>query len=370
MPAEELLGGPNRDEDRHKQKIREALKQRLPTVITDKALITSPKGTKVTVPVTVLEDPAFRPEKQSASEGDEGPGMGEGKPGDIIGYLPSDDEAEAGGAGEDEGLTYGVEVDVDELADLIFESLHLPPIESDEKAEYTDELRPDSRQKRGVHLDKKATLVEHIKRAVLAGTDDWSNEDVRYREFIERRVPHQRAVVVFVRDASGSITEDMAYTAVAASWWIVKWLRRHYPTTEVRFILHGTEAVEATEEEFFKTVWMGGTYCSTGLVKAKEVLESYQTWSKYVIYYSDGDNFPSDRRLFRDALTALSNVDMFVFGELIDPKWVPGLTIVSIDVSAVAAGAGKWLKRPFVLMRKNITDFIQYLFGDEHIEGI
>jgi uncharacterized sporulation protein YeaH/YhbH (DUF444 family) len=315
--VDDLFTGANRDERRHKAKVKEALLKQLPNVVTNKNLITAGKKTKVVVSVPILEDLGFRAIPPPIDENTKDVGMGQTEKGKVVGHIPKDSSRSGSHkAGDKAAHEHGVEISVDELASLIFEALKLPALRSKKPQEIIKELRPESRKKRGVHLDRKATLLEHVKRAAILGSAAWSDEDLRYKEFIARDIPRHRAVVVFVRDASGSINDDMTYTALAASWWIVKWLERQYPTTEVRFIMHGVEAEEVEEREFFSQVYLGGTLCSTGFTKALEVLDGYSGWNQYVVYYSDGDNHPSDTPALIEAMEAmLARVNRLAYGE-------------------------------------------------------
>jgi uncharacterized sporulation protein YeaH/YhbH (DUF444 family) len=248
--------------------------------------------------------------------GETGVGAGPGE-GDLF-TLPG------GGSGAGSGHAeagIAVDVPIDELAEWLFEELRLPRLSPREAGEPEVEDRLVARGPTGVVLDRKRSLLEHLKRDLASGgATPWSEHDLVWRRWHGEDQPVTRAVVVMVRDASGSITEEMRYVIRAACFWIVRWLRRSYRHVVLRFVIHDTEAREVDEAAFLSVGAMGGTYISSGLEAARRILETDHPragWNRYVAFFTDGDNFPADNaRLSQVATRLASEVELLALGLL------------------------------------------------------
>jgi hypothetical protein len=131
------------DVNRHHDKVKKAIKDKLPDILSSEDIITSDtKGRKIRVPVKSLHVPDLRPGNRSKGSGDgEGDGDGEGggkvgvgqgpgKQGDVIGRRPVNGQGngEGGGkagneAGED---MIESEFTIEEIIEMMFEDLGLP----------------------------------------------------------------------------------------------------------------------------------------------------------------------------------------------------------------------------------------------------
>ena len=357
-----------KDARRHREKQRDAIKERLPEIIADESIITHKKGKVVKVPIRSIDIPHFKPKT-----GDEqsGIGQGSGKPGDVIGQkrLPN---GEPGEAGQEPGEDYiETEIPIEELIEMMLEDLGLPKLEEKEMQNITIELgwKIAGLGKAGIWplLDKRATAREGIRRfwyfiralesetgqdeltcfralkqsnGVLADalevvktnsvTDQsesvepfpiFTNEDLRYRQIKEDTQEQSRAVVVAMMDVSGSMGDMKKYLARSMIFWLVEFLRRLYVQVEVRFIIHHTVAKIVPEEDFFRTVESGGTFCYTAYEKASGLVDSeYPTdgWNVYVWHFSDGDDFDRDKTVGELNKLIAKGVNMVGYGE-IDP---------------------------------------------------
>ncbi len=89
---------------------------------------------------------------------------------------------------------------------------------------------------------------------------------------------------------------------------------------EIVFIAHHTEANEVTEEEFFHKGESGGTFISSGYVKALEIIQARyhpSLWNVYSFHCSDGDNFDSDNPAALRTAKELAEVcNLFGYGEI------------------------------------------------------
>lgn len=272
-----------RNIDRHHDRLRDAIRKQLPNIISREDVVTAPSGQRVRVPVRWLEEPRFRPAQPAEGQGGGGSGAGD------AGNLHKDPEIE-------------IELTIDELAQILFDELHLPNLEpkvseATETASRVEGVAPKGPPAR---LHVRRSIVEHLRHGGA-----WREEDLRYRDV--RPAVHQvaKAVVAFVRDASGSMDERKRYRARAAAFWALRWLRSQYPAVETVFVIHGTAAEEVQESVFFHAVDMGGTLLSSGLRLAQAILEERypeRDWNRYVLQFSDGENWPQDNQPFLEAM--------------------------------------------------------------------
>lgn len=261
------------DRERYKQRLRDAIREKLPQVIADTDLITAVDGTRVRVRVPILEEPYLRP-RQSAGEG-AGGGSG-GEPGH-----------------EHQDFGVDVELDLDEVEALLFSSLGLPRLKPKATADVLTGFAREGVSRSGPmpRLDKKRTLIEAFKAGGLL-----SEQALRFYDMRPVRQRQAKAVVILARDVSGSMDEHKRYLVRTASFWIVRWLRRNYPHVETRFIAFDTEAQECSEHDFFHIQVGGGTEISSGLKLAQSLLESYPPamWNRYVLCFSDSETWSED----------------------------------------------------------------------------
>jgi uncharacterized sporulation protein YeaH/YhbH (DUF444 family)/intein/homing endonuclease len=199
------------DQERHKQKIREAVKKNLADIVSEESIILSDGKKVFKVPIRSLEEYRFRYDpgrQQHAGEGD-----GDSQVGDVIAADPRPGKGQRGEAGEEPGVDYyEAEVSLDELAALIFEDLGLPFLEEKKQVEMeTETVRFNDIRKVGpmANLDKKRTIMENIKRNAAKGDAHFGgirNEDLRFKTW-EPTVRYQSsAVVIAMMDVSGCHT--------------------------------------------------------------------------------------------------------------------------------------------------------------------
>ena len=140
------------------------------------------------------------------------------------------------------------------------------------------------------------------------------DEDLRYRQLARRKQPAVHAVVFFMLDVSGSMSDRDRKLAKSFFFWVVQGLRREYRSLETVFVAHTTEAWEFSEPEFFQVSGTGGTVASTGLAKVREIVDERYNPARsniYLFYASDGDNASSDSDEAREALKAVADVTCY-----------------------------------------------------------
>lgn len=314
------------DQARHDQKIKEAIKENLAEIISEESIITSDGKKTIKVPVRSLEEYRFRfdPEKRERF----GQGDGDTQVGDVVARAPKAGPGKGRQAGDQPGVDYfEAEVTIDELAELIFADLGLPnlrpkaarEIES-EHVEWTDVRKTGAMP----NLDKRRTVIENIRRNARNGDPvyrDIQRDDLRFRTWQQRLRREHNAVIVAMRDVSGSMGEFKKYISRSLFFWMVRFLRTKYNDVEIAFIAHHTDAREVDEEAFFKLGESGGTKVSSAYQLAYDLVrERYDpaVWNVYAFHFSDGDNWgEADNRRCLDLVQELLEVcNLFGYGEI------------------------------------------------------
>jgi len=145
------------DQERHKEKIREAIKKNLSDIVSEEGIILSDGKKTVRVPIRSLDEYRFRydPGRQPHA----GQGNGKSKVGDVVAQEPRPGKGKKGDAGKEAGNDfYEAEISMEELAAMIFEDLGLPNLEQKRQQEMqTESVRFTDVRKKGPmnNLDKK-----------------------------------------------------------------------------------------------------------------------------------------------------------------------------------------------------------------------
>lgn len=316
------------DQERHLEKVREAIKQNLPDIISDESIITSDGQRLVKVPIRSLNEYRFRYDWNKHER--TGQGSGESQEGQIIARDDPANQKGPGkgkGAGDEVGEDYfEVGMTVDDLGELLFEDLGLPHLDPKKRPDINSkQYHWGDVRKTGLqsNIDKKRTIMEAIKRNLLAGKaplETFSRSDVRYKTWEERYEPQTSAVVLAMMDTSGSMGEFEKYIARGFFFWMVRFLRTKYDNVHIHFLAHSTEAKEVSEEQFFTKGESGGTRCSSVYELAlKLIAEKYppHLYNLYPFHFSDGDNLSSDNlRTVELVMDLLRTCNLFGYGEI------------------------------------------------------
>ncbi|HUN27144.1 MAG TPA: DUF444 family protein [Steroidobacteraceae bacterium] len=306
----ELFSRGARDWLRHDEKVRESVREHLPQIIAGGEVISESART-VRVPVRMLEHYHFRLRRQGESQG---AGQGKVKPGDVLADASPDRGArEKGQGGEDQGeIQLLLEIKIDDIVDWLWEEMQLPNLVARTgPSEETDWTR-EGWDRRGARsrLDRRRSVKELVKRkGSHGGPASFIDEDLRYRQLARRRQPAVHAVVFFMLDVSGSMSDRDRKLAKTFFFWVVQGLRREYRSIETLFVAHTTEAWEFSEPEFFQVTGSGGTVASTGLNKVREIVDARYNPARhniYLFYASDGDNSVGDHAEAHTALLDIS----------------------------------------------------------------
>lgn len=324
------------DRRRHRQLVDKSIKDNLGDILSEESIIGESKNKKYKIPIKGIKEYQFIYGKNSKGIVS---GTGEEKRGDKV----SDGKASSGkggkGAGNNEGEDiYETEITLEELMDYIIEDLYLPNLD---KKKYSDIIVESSGKKQGYQryginprLAKKKTVVSKLsrkqgkKRALMEnGLEEESErfpfkeEDLRYYRVKKKPRRESNALMIFIMDVSGSMDSTKKYLARSFFFVISKFLRRKYNNIAFEFISHTTVAKSVDEFEFFHKAESGGTYISSGLNLALEIIrESYppQMWNIYPLYASDGDNWAEDNEKAIKAVKEICNISsMFGYAELL-----------------------------------------------------
>ena len=315
------------DQARHNEKVKEAIRGNLDAIVGEEAIITSDGKKVVKVPIRSLDLPHFRFDRGRKNH--VGQGQGDSKIGDVLGQEASGQGPGRGKqAGELPGVDYyEAEVTVDELAALVFEDLGLPFLQPKGRALIpSDDVRFNEVRRQGVmsNLDKRRTIRENLIRNARAGQSGFgglSTDDLRFKTW-ERHVKEEsNAVVIAMRDVSGSMGEFEKYITRSFYFWMVRFLRTRYSQVEIVFITHHTEAREVDEDAFFNLGESGGTKVSSAYQLALDIVAERfppSDWNIYPFHFSDGDNWGEvDNQRCLDLVNALlERCNAFGYGEI------------------------------------------------------
>ncbi|MGD9724600.1 MAG: DUF444 family protein [Pirellulales bacterium] len=317
------------DLSRFRQIVRGKIRQNLRKYITHGELIGRKGRDLVSIPVPQLDVPHFRYGKNGAG----GVGQGDGEEGTPV--AGGDPESGQGKAGSDPGAhLLEVEVSLEELAAILGDELELPRIEpkgkeniEQQKARYSSIRRSGPESLR--HF--KRTYMEALRRQISSNSyvPDRPRvvpirEDKRYRAWTETPDPQANAVVVYLMDVSGSMTDEQKEIVRTAAFWLDTWLRSQYQGVERRYIIHDAAAKEVDEETFYHTRESGGTRISSAYKVCADLIGRDfppSDWNIYCFQFSDGDNWGEDNEksleLLREKL--LPQVNLFCYGQVESP---------------------------------------------------
>jgi uncharacterized sporulation protein YeaH/YhbH (DUF444 family) len=311
-PWYDLFSRGARDWLRHNQKVREAVKNTLPEILSGEDLMTgSGKNRTVMVPVKFLEHSRFRLADPSSQQG---AGQGRGQPGDVLqpGRDKGDAQSQSGGT-ENGEIRFVVEMKLEEIIDWIWEELKLPDLKPKRTAtmDEPDYVR-EGWDRRGARsrLDRRRTIKEAVKRrAIQENPVPIVNEDLRFRQLVKRATPSMNAAVIFALDVSGSMDEAQRRLAKQFFFFALQGIRRQYSKVDTVFLAHAAQAWEFEESQFFQASSSGGTVSSCVFQLALDVMKNRYDPSRYNLYFfyaSDGENAAEDREPAAAALRLLA----------------------------------------------------------------
>ncbi|WP_026962175.1 sporulation protein YhbH [Alicyclobacillus herbarius] len=295
----------HQDQERHREKVKQAIRENLADLISDEGIIMSDGRQIVRIPIRSLEEYRFRYNFNKSKQA--GTGKGDSQVGDVIASDGPPQPGQGQGAGNQPGVDY-VEADValEDIEAELFAELTLPnlkPKSPDDMVTHDIDFRDVRKTGLSNNIDKKRTLLESIRRSQRESAQQGSMnlrilpDDLRYKTWEDVEEPDSKAVVLAMMDTSGSMGLFEKYCARTFFFWMTRFLRTKYDTVQIRYIAHHTEAREVSEEHFFTRGESGGTICSSAYEFALAMIEKEYPSERYNIYpihFSDGDNLTSD----------------------------------------------------------------------------
>ncbi|MCB0319774.1 MAG: sporulation protein YhbH [Bdellovibrionales bacterium] len=334
MPTSQRSDRSARDRTRHRQKIKDSIRDNIADILSEESIIGRNKEKIIKIPIRSVKEYRF-------IYGENAPGVAQGngqqQPGDVVGQSDPGAPDVGKGGGDQPGVD-AIETDVtlEELIAIMFDDLELPELEKKSLREIMSE---NARRRKGLRtagirprLNKKASAKNRIRRRLAVKGSRGVNfeeeerrfpfhkDDLRYFHIVPTTKETSNAVVFCIMDTSGSMGTVKKYLARSFYFLLYQFVRQKYKNVEVVFIAHHTEAKEVTENEFFHKVESGGTYISSGYKKALEIIEDRyhpSLWNIYAFHCSDGDNFYSDNDRAVGAAQELCDVcNLFGYGEI------------------------------------------------------
>jgi len=326
------------DRRRHKEKIERAIREGIHHIVADESIIGKDGKQKYRIPVRGIKEYRF-------VYGDNGKQVGSApgkdvKRGQKVGNQPADGQGQPSKAGGDKGEEYyDVEITHEELANYLFSELQLPELQKRQLSNIdTEKLKRKGYRTEGIipRLDRKKSAIARIKRMKAAGFDAEKDEegksfpfhedDLKYRHYKVTKKPCTNAVIFFVMDVSGSMSQEKKFLARSFFFLLYQFLRLKYETLEVVFISHDTDAQEVEEKDFFQKASMGGTRASSALTLVSSIMSERfhpNSWNVYLFQCSDGDNFQEDNEKFLDEVKKLiTSIQLYGYCEIEpDANW-------------------------------------------------
>jgi sporulation protein YhbH len=368
------------DRLRHRQKVRESIRENIADIIAEESIIGKNKDRVIKVPLRGIKEYRF-------VYGDNSPGAAQGdgdsRPGQVVGKTGKDGPGKGDEqAGDRPGVDYyETDVTLEELIEIMFEDLELPNLERralrEIQSEYSSRRKGYRKVGIRIRLDKRRTAKQRVMRMLASdkrnnaaaralaasradrdlASDNGELDELDEGELVEgllddeglppataaafqrvkRRFPfHQddlrykhvevdtkeesNAAVICIMDTSGSMDTMKKYLARSFFFLLYQFISTRYRNVEIVFIAHHTEASEVTEEEFFHKGESGGTFISSGYAKALEIIAARyhpSLWNVYAFHCSDGDNFDSDNpAALKDAEELATICNLFGYGEI------------------------------------------------------
>jgi sporulation protein YhbH len=316
------------DRRRHKQKIDQAIKEGIHNIVAEESIIGQDGKKKFKIPVKGIKEHRLI---YGSNENNKKVGSAPGKDiqkGQKIGESQNNQKSPSNEPGTEPGTEYyDVEMDLDELAEYLFRDLELPELERKSlKKIMSERLKRQGYRREGIEprLDKKKTAISRIKRLKAAKRRDDFDEDKRfmfheddlvYRHFKQSLRECSNAVIFFLMDISGSMTQEKKFLARSFYFLLYHFIRSKYQHTEIVFIAHDTAAYEVNEEQFFTRGESGGTMVSSALNLSLDVISKRyhpNSWNIYAFQCSDGDNWANDNEKTIQVMEKLKSISQLV----------------------------------------------------------
>jgi len=320
------------DRGRHREKVREAIRENIADILAEESIIGRDKQRIVKVPIRGIKEYRFVFGNQNPRVAQ---GNGSSERGQVVGRAGEDGQGPGDRPGDQPGVDYyETDVRLEELIELMFEDLELPDLERKRLRDVESERQSKRKGFRQVgirsRLDKRRTVIARVRRRLATALEEGAEEprrrfpfhdsDLTYRHVATEIRRESNAVVFCLMDTSGSMDTVKKYLARSFFFLLYQFIRSRYERVELVFIAHHTTAREVPEEEFFAKGESGGTMISSAYRRTLEIVEERyhpSLWNVYAFHCSDGDNFETDNpAALRAALELTEVCNLFGYGEI------------------------------------------------------
>jgi uncharacterized sporulation protein YeaH/YhbH (DUF444 family) len=335
-----------KDLERFKRIVRGEIRKNLKELIESDTIVGQKGGSVVKIPIKSIKIPQFRYDPREAG----GIGAGEGEIGEPV--SPGDQPGLGSHAGEGPGAHFPeIEIELRVLAEILGEELELPRIQP--KGEQSlirgeDDYTDVSVQGPESLLMKKRSFRQGLMRQMLMNSSNAARpnpqpvivtpikEDRRYLYGEPKESPEANCLIVFMRDASGSMSGEKTEIIRQENWWIDLWLGTNYQSVERVYLIHDYEAYEVKEEDFYALSTGGGTRISAAYELCDKLIDRRfppDQWNIYAFHFSDGENWIGDTEnvcvpLLKDRL--LAKVNLFAYGQVALGRRSPGMHLIRL----------------------------------------
>ncbi len=333
------------DRTRHKKKIERAIKDGIHDIVSDESIIGRDGKKRIKIPVKGIKEYRFvYGENENNKKVGSAPGKDVSRGQTISKKKKQQGRGQPTKPGTEEGEEiYEVEITLEELANYLFDDLNLPELEKKKlKNIIGEKFKRKGYRSEGIRprLSKKETLKNKIKRrksAERTGAHDpdsderfpFHQNDLRYNHIKATPKENSNAVIFFMMDVSGSMTQTKKFLARSFFFLLYQFINHRYENTDIVFLAHTTKAKEVSEDDFFKVMTSGGTYISSAPAMANEIISKRyhpDSWNIYAFHCSDGDNWPEDNeKALRESSKVKNVAQLYCFIEILphqdEPKW-------------------------------------------------
>ena len=325
---ESIVDRASSDRMRHKRKIEKAIKESIKDVVAEESIIGQNGKKKIRIPVRGLKEYRLVYGKNEKNKSVGAGGDHTLKKGQKIGKQRAEQaqgQGKGGGSDQKGDEYYDVEVTLEELAEYLFNDLELPDLEKKQFRFISEEtIKRKGYRFKGIRprLSKKETIkrkVRRKKKAIKAGTYDpegeerfpFHQDDLKYHHIKPKIKDNSAAVIFFLMDVSGSMSQERKYLARSFFFLLYQFLNHKYERTEVVFVSHTTSAKRVNEKNFFQVGTSGGTIVSSCLELELEAAEKEfhpNSWNIYTFYCGDGENWASDNEKCIDLFKEIKKI--------------------------------------------------------------
>ena len=314
-----MVSNIDRDVSRARRILRGQVRKDLKKYINSGELIGRKGKDLVSIPIPNIEQPHFK-----FGVNTRGAAQGKGEPGDIVGKAGDGDD-DGKKAGNEPGDHIIEEFSLEELAKMMGEELELPDLKMKGKRQLVSEgyrysgshpIGPES-LRIGSKTLRRAILrsIMEIDPPEIIFDPNFIPSDYIYIVPPDKRYripkPHFKevamAVIIYIMDISGSMTDDMKQIVRQMCNWIEIWIDATYRGVAKRYIVHDASAWEVNDDTFYYTRQSGGTVISSAYNILTSMLNPNSGYSSpyggayssddlniYVFQFTDGDNWGDD----------------------------------------------------------------------------